>query len=110
LIYLLHPIILFIWSGRTLADFTLAGLMALTAVLSGWGNTQSVLLNSLGLVKWQAIAMVLWAPFFILLPLYMGKAWGITGVAAGTLLCMIPVSFFLPIYARYALRMKLLRV
>jgi O-antigen/teichoic acid export membrane protein len=110
LIYLLHPIILRIWSGRSLTDFTLAGLMALTAIVSGWTNTQSVLLNSLGLVKWQAVASVLMAPIFIFLPLYMGKTWGITGVAAGTLICMIPGTFIWPAYARYALKAKLLRV
>ncbi|MFZ4440025.1 MAG: lipopolysaccharide biosynthesis protein [Syntrophales bacterium] len=110
LIYLLHPVILKIWSGRPLSDFTLAGIMALTAILGGWGNTQSVLLNSLGLVKWQAIISVMMAPLFIFLPLYMGKTWGIIGIAAGTLLCMIPGTIFWSVYARYALRRKLLRV
>jgi len=107
LVYLLHPIILRIWSGRTLADFTLAGLMALIAILNGWGNTQSILLNSLGFVKWQAIASVIMTPIFIFLPFYMGKLWGVTGVASGTLICMIPGTFIWPIYARYALKAKL---
>lgn len=110
LIYLMHPIILKIWSGRAISNYTFVGLMALIAVLSGWGNTQSVLLNSLGLVKWQAIISVLMSPIFIFLPLYMGKTMGIMGVAAGTLICMIPGMIFLPIYARYALKRKLLRV
>lgn len=110
LVYLLHPIILRIWSGRTLVDFTLAGLMALIAILNGWGNTQSILLNSLGLVKWQAIASVIMTPIFIFLPFYMGKLWGVTGVASGTLICTIPGTFIWPIYARYALKAKLLRV
>jgi O-antigen/teichoic acid export membrane protein len=109
-IYIFHPIILKIWSGRNLHDFTLAGLLALTALLSGWGNTQSVLLNSLGLVKWQAIAYLFLAPLFIFLPLYLGKYWGIIGVAAGTLLCTLPGTVIWPIYTRHALRAKLLKI
>jgi O-antigen/teichoic acid export membrane protein len=109
-IYLFHPIILYIWAGRDLSDYTLAGLIALQAILSGWINTQSVLLNSLGLVKWQAIAFVVQAPIFIFLPLYFGKYWGITGVALGTLLCMIPGAFIWPLYANYSLRLRLLKV
>lgn len=109
-IYIFHPIILRLWTGRNLTDFTLAGLIALYAVLVGWVNTQSVLLNSLGLVKWQAIAFVLQAPIFIFLPLYMGKIWGVTGVALGSLLCMIPGTFLWPLYANYALKLRLLKV
>jgi len=109
-IYIFHPIILKIWSGRNLHDFTLAGLLALIAVLSGWGNTQSVLLNSLGLVRWQALASILMAPLFIFLPLYLGKFWNVTGVALGSLICMIPGTLFWPFYASYALKKKLLRV
>jgi len=109
-IYLFHPIILYIWAGRDLSDYTLAGFIALQAILSGWINTQSVLLNSLGLVKWQAIAFVVQAPIFIFLPLYFGKYWGITGVALGTLLCMIPGAFIWPLYANYSLRLRLLKV
>lgn len=109
-IYVFHPIILKIWSGRNLHDFILAGLLALIAVLSGWGNTQSVLLNSLGLVKWQALASVILAPLFIFLPLYFGKFWNVTGVAFGSLICMIPGTLFWPFYASYALKKKLLRV
>jgi len=110
LVYIIHPIVLKIWSGRPLTDFVLAGLMALTAIVNGWTNTQSVLLNSLGLVKWQAVASVIMVPIFIFLPFYMGKVWGVEGVASGTLICMIPGTIFWPIYARYALRMRLLRV
>jgi len=109
-IYIFHPIILKIWSGRNLHDFTLAGLLALIAVLSGWGNTQSVLLNSLGLVRWQALASILMAPLFIFLPLYFGKFWNVKGVAFGSLICMIPGTLFWPFYASYALKKKLLRV
>jgi len=110
LIYFFHPLILKLWTGRDLSDYLLAGLLALVAVLSGWGNTYSVVLNSLGLVKWQAVASVVMAPLFIFLPLFMGKVWGLTGIASGTLICMIPGTFIWPAYARYALKAKLLRV
>lgn len=110
LIYIFHPILLKVWSGRNLRNYSLAGLLALLAILNGWGNTQSVLLNSLGLVKWQAIASITMAPLFIFLPLYLGKNGNVMGVAAGTLLCMIPGTIIWPIYASYALKKKLLRV
>jgi len=110
LIYILHPYILYLWSGRDLSDFTLAGLLLIGAVLGGWGNTQSVLLNSLGLVKLQAIWAIALAPLFIFLPLYLGKYWGVTGVAMGTVLCMIPGMFFWPYYASRAIRLRLLKV
>lgn len=110
MIYIFHPMILKAWSGRNLRDYTLAGLLALVAVLSGWANTQSVLLNSLGLVKWQAAASIVMAPLCIFLPLYFGKFWNVTGIAFGTLICMIPGAFIWPIYASFALRKRLLRV
>jgi len=110
LIYVFHPFVLKLWTGRDLSDYRLAGLLALVAVLSGWGNTYSVVLNSLGLVKWQAIFVVSFAPLFIFLPLFIGKYWSITGVAVGTLLCMLPGTIIWPIYTRYALRAKLLKV
>ena len=110
LVYLFHPIIMDIWTGRVLSNYYLAGLIALTAILGGWSNTQSILLNSLGLVKWQAAISIILVPFFVFLPLYLGRMYGITGVAGGTLICMVPGTFFWPIYSKYAIKMKLIKI
>lgn len=110
LIYVFHPLVLRLWTGHDLSNYCLAGLLVLTAVLSGWVNTYSVVLNSLGLVKWQAFAAVLLIPAFIFLPMYLGKYWGITGVATGTLLCLLPGTIIWPIYTIYALRERVLKI
>ena len=110
LIYSFHPMILKLWTGRDLSDYRLAGLLFLGAVLVGWGNTFSVILNSLGLIKFQAILSIIIAPLFIFLPVILGKQWGVMGVAVATILCMLPGVSILPLYTKYALRNKLLKV
>lgn len=110
LIYIFHPLILKLWTGRDLADYRLAGLLGLGVILVGWGNTYSVILNSLGLIRFQAMISIVIAPLYIFFPIILGKEWGAIGVALGTLLCMLPSAFILPMYTKFAIRGRLLNV
>jgi O-antigen/teichoic acid export membrane protein len=94
LIFLAHPLLLRAWSGRWSTDYPLAGLLALGTILAGWGNSCSILLNSLGAIRQQALLGVILILPVIAAPLLLGRAFGIHGVALGALLCGIPGAFF----------------
>jgi O-antigen/teichoic acid export membrane protein len=107
-IFLFHPIFIRIWSGRWLSDYFLAALIAGNAVVAGFGNTFSVLLNSLGIVKKQAILAALMVLPFIYLPLMLGRHLGTHGVVLASILCSMPGIFFLPLWVKDAFRKKTL--
>lgn len=110
LIVAAHPYVLRVWSGRVISDYPLAALLAAAAVMAGWGNTYSILLNSLGAVRYQAaLAAIMIAPV-ILLPAYLGKAIGLHGVALASCLTAIPGSVFVYIYANRTLAARRLRI
>jgi O-antigen/teichoic acid export membrane protein len=110
LILAIHPVILKLWTGFVLTDYTLAGLFALFAFLAGWGNTNSILLNSLGLVKSQAIWSFVVVPIFLFLTFYFGKTFGVEGVALAGVLCAAPGMIFFTYYARQAIERKRINV
>ncbi|MEI6970259.1 MAG: hypothetical protein WCL44_01975 [bacterium] len=105
-----HPVLVWVWTGKWLTDFTLAGILALWAMAIGWTNTYSVALNSLGLVRFQGIVFVAMMLPVLLLPLVLGRWWGIHGVALASLLCALPALVLWPLYTAKALRQKRLVV
>ncbi|MDQ6624142.1 MAG: hypothetical protein M3Y86_11755 [Verrucomicrobiota bacterium] len=105
-----HPLLMRVWSGHWLSNYPLATLLALTAILGGWANTYSIVLNSLGAVRVQAIlAFIMLAPV-ILLPAFLGRAFGTVGVALASCLCTLPSCVVCWLYARRVLDRQLLRV
>lgn len=110
LLVVFHPLVIRVWAGKWLSDFTLAGLLALWALAMGWINTYSVLLNSLGLVRFQGVFCLVMVVPVLVLPLVLGLLWGITGVALASLLCTLPAAVLWPIYTSRALREKKLLV
>jgi O-antigen/teichoic acid export membrane protein len=110
LILTFHPIILRLWTRCSLMNYTLASLLALFALFSGWGNTNSILLNSLGLVKSQAIWAFMIAPIYLSLTLYFGKSFGVEGVALASVLCAAPGMIFFTYYARQVIERKRINV
>jgi O-antigen/teichoic acid export membrane protein len=110
LIYLIHPLILRLWTGEWITSYSLTLLIAVTALLSGFTNSYSVLLNSLGAVRWQALFSLLMIGPVIMLPIILGSLYGVWGVALAALLAAMPACFFTYFYARYALRKQYLNV
>jgi O-antigen/teichoic acid export membrane protein len=109
-LWLAHPLLIRLWAGKWVTDYFLAGLLLLWVCLSGLGNTYSVILNSLGLVRVQAIiALVLMAPV-IFLPVVLGRVWGLYGIALAGVLSTLPVLLILPRYTKNALANHKMRV
>ena len=88
----------------------LACLLALGALTTGWISTHSVLLNSLGLVRFQALFSLAMVIPIVALPLILGRWWGVHGVAAAAFVCTLPPAMALRVYTTQALRKKRLRV
>ena len=110
LIYCAHPLILRLWSGKWITSYSLTLLIAATAILAGFGNTYSVLLNSLGAVRLQAALSILMILPVITLPIYLGGLYGVWGVALSSFLCVIPGCFLCCFYAQYALKQQYINV
>jgi O-antigen/teichoic acid export membrane protein len=107
---LLHPFILVWWSGKWMADYRLATLLAAVAAIGGLGNTYSIVLNSLGAVRAQAaFALVVIAPT-VALPLWLGRLFGVEGVALAALAIALPSVLFLREYSQRVLRNRVVRV
>jgi O-antigen/teichoic acid export membrane protein len=110
MVWYAHPFIIQLWAGYRVKGYTLAGLLLLWACLTGFVNTYSVFLNSLGLVKIQSVlSMVMILPS-ILIPVLMSRWLGLSGVALGFAVCTLPAAIIWPFYTRRALRLHLLRV
>jgi len=109
-IWWFHPLLILLWAGHPLREYPLATLLLLWACLSGFLNTFSVFLNSLGLVKMQAavsFAMILPS---LLLPVFLSRWLGVPGIALSMVLCQLPGILIWPIYTRRALRLRMLLV
>lgn len=105
-----HPLIIRVWIGKWLVDYQLAGLLALGALMTGWISNHSVLLNSLGLVRAQALFSLVMAMPIVALPLILGRFWGVYGVATSAAICALPGALVWPIYTARALDRKWLNV
>jgi O-antigen/teichoic acid export membrane protein len=110
MIYFSHPLILRLWTGKWITNYSLTLLIAATAILAGFANTYSVLLNSLGAVRLQAALSILMILPVALLPIYLGRIYGVWGVALASLLGVIPGCFLNYFYAQYALKKQYVNV
>jgi len=109
-IWLGHPLILRLWTGRWITDYWLAGLFALGVILSGWVNTYSVLLNSLGIVRRQAVLSVMMLVPLVGLPIVMGKYMGVHGVALASVGCIAPSTLLYVIWVRSVINQRLINI
>jgi O-antigen/teichoic acid export membrane protein len=110
LVWVFHPILIRLWLGYSLQAYGLAALLLIGACLGGFANTFSVFLNSLGLMKMQAAFSTGMILPSILISVVLGRWFGVTGIAAGLVLCGIPMAIVWPVYTRQALRRRWLRV
>lgn len=110
LIWWVHPILIRLWTGHALTLYSVASPLLLWACLSGFVNTFSVFLNSLGLIKLQAaLSFTMIIPSLILTVL-LSRWLGMEGIALSMLLCTLPAALIWPFYTRRALRLHLHRV
>lgn len=109
-VWWMHPVLSRLWVGRTMTNYHLAGLLLAWACLMGFGNTYSLFLNSLGLVKLQAAISLAMVVPSLLVPAILSRFYGSAGIALGMALCTIPTACILPFYARRALRLRVTRV
>ncbi|MHB1004350.1 MAG: lipopolysaccharide biosynthesis protein [Chloroflexota bacterium] len=102
-ILVFHPVILRIWTGKDMANYALAGYMAVWALATGWVNTYAVLLNALGVTRLQAAVSVFAALIIVPLTLNIGQTYGTVGVTLAAIICLIPGAIALPVRVRRAL-------
>jgi len=110
IIFLFHPFILKIWTGLSIKNYLLTGLFALYALLMGWGNTNSTLLNSLGLAKAQALWSFAMAPMFLFLTFYFAKTLDVEGIALASVLTALPGVGYFTFYTRKAIKLRRINV
>lgn len=110
IIWMGHPLILRLWSGRWISDYWLAGLLAIGVMLAGWSNTCSVLLNSLGLIRKQAVLSVAMLIPLVGLPVVLGWYMGIYGVALASTGCALPSTIFCTLWVYDAIQRKRAKV
>jgi O-antigen/teichoic acid export membrane protein len=109
-IFTFHPVLIRLWAGFWFRDYWLAVLLFSGVVASGWTNSYSVLLNSLGLVRFQGIYSLIMVVPALALPLLLGRTLGIHGVALAALLCALPAIVIWPILVNRAFTRKSLYV
>jgi O-antigen/teichoic acid export membrane protein len=110
LVWCAHPVLIRLWAGHWLREYPLASLLLVWACLTGFVNTFSVFLNSLGLLKMQAAVSVAMLLPSLFLSAYLSHLFGNPGIALSLVLCLLPGAIIWPIYTRRALRLHLLRV
>ena len=110
LLIVLHPWILRIWAGRGISDYWLVVLLAVSAMIIGWANTYSVVLNSLGIVRHQAVLSVSMLVPVVGLPILLGQYFGIHGIAAAAVLCALPGAVLTMRWVHGALQQRLVNV
>jgi O-antigen/teichoic acid export membrane protein len=105
-----HPLVIRLWAGHPVRQYPLAAILLLGACVTGFVNTFSVFLNSLGLVKVQASLSILMLLPTLVLPALLGRWLGVPGIALAMVLCTLPAAIIWPFYTRRALRLHMLRV
>ncbi|MBB5375775.1 O-antigen/teichoic acid export membrane protein [Deinococcus metalli] len=88
---LLHGPLLKLWTGRELTDVPLMVALAVWAMLYALVNCCSVLLNGLGIIGTQLIAVCLGALVHVPLSLALGQRFGVIGVLYGTIAVVVPI-------------------
>jgi stage V sporulation protein B len=106
----IHPWILQLWTGRWISDYGLVAFLASAAMATGWANTHSVLLNSLGAVRRQALLSLVMLIPVVALPLLLGKFLGVYGIALATTICIMPSAILTTQWVHSALHNKTLAV
>jgi O-antigen/teichoic acid export membrane protein len=109
-VWLLHPLVLKLWTGLDIEDYGLGCIIWTTVILQGWVNAHSILLNSLGIVGFQAAYTVLMITPSIMLPYYLSRSFGSNGIALGALVCILPAALVWPIVTRRVLRLRTMLV
>jgi O-antigen/teichoic acid export membrane protein len=109
-VWALHPFLLRLWLGYPLTRYWLAGFLLIWACIGGFINTFSVFLNSLGLMKAQAVFSFAMIIPNIVIPTLLGRWYGPPGIAIGFIICAIPIAIIWPLYTRQAIRLHKLRV
>jgi O-antigen/teichoic acid export membrane protein len=109
-LWCIHPFVIRLWLGYTFRNYNLAALLLVWVALCAFVNTFSAFLNNLGLLKIQAAASFGMILPNILLPIFLGRWFGIPGIVLGQILCVLPAVVIWPIYTRRVLRLQLLRV
>jgi O-antigen/teichoic acid export membrane protein len=106
----IHPYVIRIWAGKWLQNYRLAALLLIWACLNGFANTFAVFLNSLGLVKVQAVISLIMVVPSVFLSAFLGRWLGPWGIALSAVICTLPCVIIWPLYTRRALRLHMLRV
>jgi O-antigen/teichoic acid export membrane protein len=99
LLWLGGPLIIRLWTGKTIAYGSLFPVMALWAGVYGLCNCFSVFLNALGRLKRQALLGAAGALANIPLALWLGGLWGPVGVCWAGLISMAPAFINNPLEA-----------
>lgn len=110
LILVFHPLILKLWTGLNIENYTLTGFFAIYALFMGWGNTNSILLSSLGLVRAQAIWSFSIVPVFLFLTFYLSKSLGVNGIALASLISSLPSIIYFTFYTKKAIKQRRINV
>lgn len=90
-------LILRIWAGRSLQVSTLAGLMAVWAIVYAWTSVYSVCLNGLGRLKGQVVCSCLGAVLVPVMCEYLGPRFGTTGIAIPLIVGLLPLAILAPL-------------
>ena len=87
-----HQPLVFIWTGRELDEWGLILALAFSACIWTWVNTNSVVLNGLGIIRPQAILLGVSCILFILLNFLLIPILGLIGAPIATFISMLPIS------------------
>lgn len=110
LMFLAHPLVLRLWTGRWITDYPVAGYLLAWACFNGLANTYALFLNSLGIVRVQAAFAIFMILPTVYLPVYLGKWLGVPGIALATALSAVPSLLIYPYYTMRTLREQRMRV
>jgi O-antigen/teichoic acid export membrane protein len=96
-LYVFGKQIIFLWTGKTIANVLLYALMGIWAFIAGWVSCFSVYLNGIGKLKLQTIWLVLTASIYIPLSLHLGEKFGVIGICMSNIVVSIPLAISTPI-------------
>uniref|UniRef100_A0A7V3N4Q0 Polysaccharide biosynthesis protein C-terminal domain-containing protein n=1 Tax=candidate division CPR3 bacterium TaxID=2268181 RepID=A0A7V3N4Q0_UNCC3 len=105
-IWILHPLIVEIWTGLTVRDYFLVGLFGITTCMYGWGNTNSLFLNCLGIVKAQALFSFASVPAYLLLAYWLGGVFGTYGIIIANLVPVATGALYFHHYTKKKIKEK----
>jgi O-antigen/teichoic acid export membrane protein len=98
LIFLFHPFILNIWTGKNITDYTTSLIFLIISFLTSIGNVYSVFLNSLGHFKVQIIYAFISFLSFIVLIFVLKIFLGPISIAISTIPAIILILYLMRRY------------